>query len=386
VTTNGSASSKIRVLLVEDRIPDAALGSGYPRMIDTIAELQQLVGAHVALYPTFGVGEGESAHLPAGVELIAQQLEEHLRTLRATGRSYSAVIISRPHNYERVAEIIRDYLPGIPVIYDAEALYFRRIERQSELASGRIKEQLLAKAAEMRALEESIAAEVDAVVCISADEAELLNGATKAPVVVNAPLLAKATLSHAGFRERSNVGFVAGWSAGGDSPNADGLRWFARHVWPLVLARVPGAKLLVTGDDPPREVLRFACDSIEFLGRVPNLERFYDTLRVAIVPIRYGSGVKLKTVEALQFGVPTVSTSIGAESIPSDVEGLLPVADSPDAFAALVAELLFDEKVWEQHSELLAEQGRRWNENRHVSVWPPLMASVLSSTGTKGHE
>ena len=97
-------------------------------------------------------------------------------------------------------------------------------------------------------------------------------------------------------------------------------------MWPLVLARVPGAKLLVTGDDPPREVLRFACDSIEFLGRVPDLERFYDALRVAIVPIRYGSGVKLKTVEALQFGVPTVSTTIGAESIPSDVDGLLPVA------------------------------------------------------------
>lgn len=386
MTTPGVPPADIRVLLVEDRIPDAALGSGYPRMIDTIAELQLLVGAHVALYPTFGVGEGESAHLPAGVELIEVALEDHLGSLRERGRSYSAVIISRPHNYERVAAIIRTYLPGVPVIYDAEALYFRRIERQSALATGRIKETLLAEAAAMRELEESIASEVDAVVCISADEAELLTGATKAPVVVNAPLLAKATLSHAGFAARSNVGFVAGWSAGGNSPNADGLRWFARHVWPLVLARVPGARLLVTGDDPPQEVLRFACESIEFLGRVPDLERFYDALRVAIVPIRYGSGVKLKTVEALQFGVPTVSTSIGAESIPSDVDGLLPVADDEGAFAARVAELLLDQKAWDEHSELLAEQGRRWNESRHVSIWPSLMTSVLTSTLTKGHE
>jgi hypothetical protein len=379
-------SGSIRVLLVEDRIPDAALGSGYPRMIDTISELQRLVGARVALYPTFGVGEGESAHLPAGVELIEVPLEDHLVGLRPDDDSYSAVIISRPHNYERVATTIRSYLPGVPVIYDAEALYFRRIERQSDLATGRVREQLLSEAAAMRVLEESIAAEVDAVVCISADEAELLKGKTRAPVVVNAPLLAKATLSHSGFAARANVGFVAGWSAGGNSPNADGLRWFARHVWPLVLARAPGAKLLVTGDDPPQEVLRFACDSIEFLGRVPDLERFYDQLRVAIVPIRYGSGVKLKAVEALQFGVPTVSTSIGAESIPSDVDGLLPVADDPTEFAIRVAELLLDQNAWDAHSELLAEQGRRWNEDRHVSIWPSLMTSVLTSSLTKGHE
>src|SRR5271170_2834970 len=123
-------SGSIRVLLVEDRIPDAALGSGYPRMIDTISELQRLVGARVALYPTFGVGDGESAHLPAGVELIELPLEDHLSGLRPYDDSYSAVIISRPHNYERVATTIRNYLPGVPVIYDAEALYFRRIERQ----------------------------------------------------------------------------------------------------------------------------------------------------------------------------------------------------------------------------------------------------------------
>jgi O-antigen biosynthesis protein len=367
----------IRVLLIEDRIPDPSLGSGYPRMIDTIAELQNVVGAKVSLFPTFGVNDGERAHLPDDVDLIDVPLEDHLVGHRAFRGKYSAVIISRPHNYQRVAKVVRAVLPGVPVIYDAEALYFRRLERQADLATGAVRQQLLREARAMQALEERIAAESDAVVCISADEAELLSRKTVHPVVVNGPLLAAAAFTEQDFFSRQNVGFVAGWSAGPNAPNVDGLRWFARHVWPRVLARMPGAKLLVTGDAPPREVLRFACESIEFVGRVNDLEDFYAGIRVAVVPVRYGSGVKLKAVEALQFGVPTVATAIGAESIPSDVDGLLAVVDDTGEFADEIAALYLDVRVWQAQREILRIQADAWSEHRPVSIWPALFERVL---------
>jgi len=66
MTTNGTSPSTIRVLLVEDRIPDAALGSGYPRMIDTIAELQQLVGA-----TSRSIRPSESVRARAHISLLA---------------------------------------------------------------------------------------------------------------------------------------------------------------------------------------------------------------------------------------------------------------------------------------------------------------------------
>ena len=103
---------------------------------------------------------------------------------------------------------------------------------------------------------------------------------------------------------------------------------------------IPSAQLLVTGEDPPIEVRRFECPSIRFLGFVPDLPAFYAHLRLTVVPIRYGSGVKLKAVEALQSGVPTVATTVGAESIPSDVEVILAVADDDGEFADLVALVL----------------------------------------------
>lgn len=377
-TSERFVGPRLRVLLVEDRIPDARLGSGYGRMIDTIAELQAMGGVHVALYPTLGIEDSERVLVPAGVQLVDVALADHFDWLRSLGGNYSAVIVSRPHNYEQVAPLIHEHLPGVPVIYDAEAIYFRRIERQADLATGAVREALLAEAAEMRALEEAIAADVDAVVCIADDEAALFAGKTKRPVIVNGPLLTQVSWTDPGYDEREGIGFIAGWSAGSQSPNVDGLRWFARHIWPRVLARVPGVQLLVTGDDPPREVRRFECESITFLGAVGDLTEFYGRLRLAIVPIRYGSGVKLKAVEALQSGVPTVATSIGAENIPIDVPGLLPITDDEGAFAEHTAALYQDRAAWESKRDLLAEQRRIWSSHPQRSIWPDLFDQILS--------
>jgi glycosyltransferase involved in cell wall biosynthesis len=368
----------LRILIVEDYVPDATIGSGYGRMIDTIADLRAMGNVHIALYPAFGQSEGEPRIGPAGVEVLAEPLAGHLLQLRSRGIRYDVVIVSRPHNYELVAPTLRDLLPGVPVIYDAEALYFRRRERQAALADGEVKETLLHEAFETRELEERIAREVDAVVCIAPEEAALLQRQTDRPVVVNGPLLTRVSWSSAGFGQRDGIGFIAGWSAGPGSPNIDGLRWFARHVWPRVLARVPSARLFVTGEDPPIEVRRFACRSIRFLGFVPDLGGFYDRLRVTVVPIRYGSGVKLKAVEALQFGVPTVATTVGAEGIPVDVPGLIPVADDPAEFAEYVARIHENQEAWEQQRNLLTEQSARWTANPQQSIWPGLVRRLVT--------
>ncbi len=377
----------LRILVIEDYVPDATIGSGYGRMIDTIQDLRAMGNVHIALHPAFGQSEGDPRVGPDGVEILAEPLAGHLLQLRSRGLRYDVVIVSRPHNYELVAPTLRDLLPGVPVIYDAEALYFRRRERQAALAEdGAVRETLLAEAEQTRELEERIAREVDAVVCIAPEEAALLRRQTTRPVIVNGPLLTRVSWSSAGFAQREGVGFIAGWSAGPGSPNIDGLRWFARHVWPRVLARVPSARLYVTGDDPPIEVRRFECRSIRFLGFVPNLGDFYDRLRVTVVPIRYGSGVKLKAVEALQFGVPTVATTVGAEGIPVDVPGLIPVADDWSEFADHVARIHENHDEWERHRQLLIEQGARWTANPQQSIWPGLVRRLVTEhrAGTSG--
>lgn len=377
------AGQPLRILVVEDYVPDASLGSGYGRMIETISELQRAGDVTVTLFPTLGSGEAPRVG-PKGIEVLKISLERHLEQLESQGGGYDLVIVSRPHNYEAVAPVLTSRLAGVPWIYDAEALYFRRLERQAKLAEGDVRANLLREASRMRHLEERIAAEADAVVCIADEEADLLTRHARRSVEVNGPLLAHANWTNENFSERRGVGFVAGWSAGPNSPNVDGLKWFARHVWPRVLARVPTAELFVTGAEPPREVTRFESRSIHFTGVVPDLSRFYASLRLAVVPIRYGSGVKLKAVEALQSGVPTIATTVGAEGIPIDIPGLLPVADNAWEFADLVALLLEDEEIWLNQRDLLAEQCRIWEAHPQTSVWPGLVAHLVGPSGRGG--
>lgn len=365
-----------RVLLIDDQLPDPSIGSGYPRMLETLSELIGL-GCHLSMFTSLIEGADHTDGMcRLGVRVLDGSFEDDLREhLSSVGVGYDAVIISRPHNFERFAPVVRLVHPETPVIYDAEALFHRRIERQAEVAPDEVRRgELTAEAAAMRETEMGIARQADGLVAIFEEEANFLRQYARVPVHVHGPILANVQPTEAGFAERSDIGYVAGWAGGANSPNADALAWFAHEILPRVLARVPGARLLVTGLNPPESVLRFAGHSVVFLGSVEELADFYRQIRVAIVPMRIGAGVKNKTIEALQHGVPTVSTVVGAEGVPVDADDVLLVDDDPQGFALRVAGLLSDRQTWELQRHRVLEQVRRWGEE--ASAWPGILATA----------
>jgi GT2 family glycosyltransferase len=362
----------LRVLVIDDRVPIPAIGSGFARMADAIDELMETGRCHVALLCSLEGGEEQSDILAErGVEVLDEPLEEHLAK---QGLSYSLVVVSRPHNYVRFAPVIRRLLPGVPVVYDAEALYARRIERQAAVTADFLERRALeAEADQMRSDEAAIAADADFVVCISEEEAAFFETHAPGRVEVNAPFLAGPSPTSQGFEERAEIGFVAGWFAGERSPNADGLLWFARKVLPLVRARVGGVRLVVTGAFPPRNVTRLEGEAVSFIGEVDDLAAFYGRVRAVVVPLRYGAGVKIKTIEALQYAVPTVATSVGAEGVPVDDPAVLVVEDDPARFAEALAEIVGDRAAWERRRRLLLDQHRRWAAQGHRAFWPGVL-------------
>jgi hypothetical protein len=270
--------------------------------------------------------------------------------------------------------------PQALLVYDCEALFWRRIERQAQIVSDEAERLSLRHAAQvMRTLEDRIAVEADLAITVSTDEAQLLAAIQgSCPLKTLVPSEPSVAVGTRGFHERVGVAFVAGWLAGSTSPNADGLRWFVSEVLPLVREQIPWVRVCVTGANPPDDLLALADPNLFFEGHVEDLALFYDRTRVVIAPIRFGAGVKVKTVQALQYGVPVVSTSCGAEGI--DTFGLpaIATADTPSEFAGRLIELLTDRQAWDTQRTVIANLLERWNNDSGSGSWSEVIAEALS--------
>lgn len=158
--------------------------------------------------------------------------------------------------------------------------------------------------------------------------------------------------------------------------NREGLEWFLNYVWPKLKSEIPTIRLLVAGKvKAPQVALNDS--QIDLLGFLPSLESAYSTARIAIVPIRRGSGLKIKLVEAIEYGLPSVATSIAAEGIVGSGNAIR-VADAPDQFYHHVATLLQNNKA----HQAAVEDLKRYREsvlNRN-RVFTPLLDVIQDHT------
>jgi SAM-dependent methyltransferase len=150
------------------------------------------------------------------------------------------------------------------------------------------------------------------------------------------------------FRERSGLVFLAGFA---HPPNEDGILWFAKEVFPSVSQRIPGIKLNLLGSNPTDKVQKLNSESIRVVGFVKDPSAYFYDAKVFVSPLRYGAGVKGKIFNAMSYGLPVVSTSIGIEGMGLEEGQDVLVADGAEGFAGRVVEVYQDEELWRRLSE-----------------------------------
>jgi glycosyltransferase involved in cell wall biosynthesis len=147
-------------------------------------------------------------------------------------------------------------------------------------------------------------------------------------------------------------------------PNKDGICWFCARIWPDVLRRVEGATLEIVGSRPPPEVRALeAIEGVSIHADVPDVLPYIKRARLAVVPLRVGTGSRIKALEAMSTARPVVGTSIGLGglNVRHGCEAL--IADAPVRFADAVVSCLSDTELCGGlglHGRALVEKQYTW--------------------------
>jgi glycosyltransferase involved in cell wall biosynthesis len=129
-------------------------------------------------------------------------------------------------------------------------------------------------------------------------------------------------------------------------PNRQGVEWFVRRVWPLVHARSPRSRFRVMGEPSSDRWQVPRAAGVDVLGYVPSVEAELTSCRVFAVPLLSGSGIRLKILNAAAWGIPVVSTTVGAEGLAFRDGSEILISDDPTEFAEAVLRLLTDDQLW----------------------------------------
>jgi len=133
----------------------------------------------------------------------------------------------------------------------------------------------------------------------------------------------------------------------GREVNIQAAGYFCDEVFPHIKKRVPDARFVIAGANPPREILKRGNDKdVNVTGYVPRMEDIYGACRVFVAPMLVGGGIIVKILDAMAAGRPVVTTRIGNEGIQAVDGEQLFVVHAAEAFAEQVVRLLEDDDLW----------------------------------------
>jgi glycosyltransferase involved in cell wall biosynthesis len=215
------------------------------------------------------------------------------------------------------------------------------------------------------------------VVCERDREALAQVSPTQAERIVVAPIAIAAVETPPARDERGGGPTIALTGNLGYFPNRDALRFFAGDVWPQLHRVLPAARLLVAGDRPSHaSSRRVAAAGGTLVPRPPDLRALLATATIAVAPLRCGSGVPLKVLDAWAAGVPVVASGFAAAGAAAEPGRDLLVAESAAEWVAQIGRLLADPPLRRR----LAEAGRaRLAELAPERVYPLLRRLVTGA-------
>lgn len=393
-----------RVLWITDEAPDADLGGGNVRQSHLVRGLARVADVHLLV-----VGDGPDAAVAAAVAEVTAVADPGLpepawKPFRRAHDLWLALVARGPREVALAArrrralrpvvrrlaadvDLVVACHPGLAALVGSRGsarwvaqlhhIGSAQARQAGAVAPGARQRWLLAREeAKAVASERALVAACDLTVVVSDDDRHDVTGGDPA-------LLAKVVVAPNGVDPQryapsplpaAPAVLMAGSFQYG--PNVDGAEWFCAEVLPAVRAAVPDATLTLAGRAPAASV-RVLADrpGVAVHADVASMADEFAAARLTVVPLRIGSGTRLKALESMAAGRPVVGTTIGLAGlgITDGVDGR--VVDDPAATAAAVVQLLRDDAA----AAAMAEAGRRLVVEHHdwTAIANAFAAAVL---------
>lgn len=272
--------------------------------------------------------------------------------LAENGKSFDYAFLNRPHIAVKYIDLVREKT-NAKILYYGHDLHFMRCSREYEVTGNK---KLLSDAEDWKEKELSLMRKSHVTAYPSEVEIDEIHRIDPdiCAMAIPAYMYDDADPQRYTVAGRKDLFFIGGYTHG---PNIDAVKWLVSDILPRVSEEIPDIRVHIAGSNMPQELVDLASEQVIIEGLLSDeqLEEFYHTIRLNIVPLRYGAGIKGKIIESMRFGLPVVTTSCGAEGI-SGAEDILAIGNTAKEIARRIVALYNDEKELVR----MSEDGKRY--------------------------
>lgn len=251
--------------------------------------------------------------------------------------------LHRPEIFEKYYPIVKKNKPDLKIFFDMVDFHYLRFKRESELTAN---PDIMKNADKYLKLELDNCQKADKIIVISDVEKETLKDFYKE----DSKIISIGNIHQyienenpVSFEDRKDLLFIGGFD---HKPNVDAVQYLSNEIMPLLWKSEPGISISIIGSNPPESILKLNSDKFKIIGFAKEVSPYFLNSRIFLAPLRYGAGIKGKIGQSLEFGLPLVTTNIGAEGFNFKENRNIIVGNTSQEIVENILLLYKNKEVW----------------------------------------
>ncbi|AYN03257.1 glycosyltransferase family 4 protein [Flavobacterium sp. 140616W15] len=344
------------VLIVDTKIPEFNKDSGSRRLTEIIKMLlHNNVG--VFLLADFKEYKYQSEYIEIfkemGVVVYEPTIDRFNKLITKEGflkevlPKVDFVWLHRPEIFNKYYPLVKKYKTEAKIFFDMVDFHYLRFKREFELKGDPKMMEIANKYLE---LELDNCEKADRIIVISESEKESLKeyyqNNDKAIAIGNIHQYIN-NVTPVCFENRKELLFIGGFD---HTPNVDAVNYLYEEIMPLLWKVLPEISITIIGSNPPASIMELNSEKFKIVGYVKDVSPYFLNSRIFVAPLRYGAGIKGKIGQSLEYGLPLVTTNIGAEGFNFGESENIIIGNTSQEIVDNIIRMYQNEEIWNEIS------------------------------------